>query len=167
MTQQTKATINTITPLLAAAIAMYISYKSSKDFTRMFIFGAIAFVLVWLVTARVTKTIYNQGPAYVPTGTGEGCDTYDPVPLTAELYNDISGIFGFRNNAVYDKLLSLSPCQLRKVYNTWNDKYYAENNETLPVAISGEGFTWTSFNGQFTNDQKPRVLEMFRVNGLQ
>jgi len=72
----------------------------------------------------------------VTNNTGE---TYDPKPLTDNLYNDIyAGFWASRNEEPYEVLLAMSDDKFKMVHNDWLARYFDEDKETLKVAISNE-----------------------------
>lgn len=62
--------------------------------------------------------------------------------LADQLYDDITSIFQFRNNSLYERLVALSDTDLVRIYNAYNTKYQSKNGETLLQALKNEITAW-------------------------
>jgi len=160
LSKAAKNTIDVLIPAACAGVVAWFLFRRTKKVEYIIGGAAIVFVLAYLVTSRLTKVAFVNGPTPVPTG--GGCDDYDPTALGDALYNDITGL-SFRNHDLYTQLLGLADCQLRKVYNYWNERYYSEDSETLPVAISNETGFW---DNEFRT-QQAAVKQKFSTLNLQ
>ncbi len=141
LSKQNKRTIDTLTPVVVAAGVGFVSFRKSKDWRFVVATIIIAWLIAYILTSQVTRFFYLKGPAELPTGAG--AETYDALPLTTRLKDEIYS-WGFRDDAPYQELLSLNDAQFIKVYNAWNANFYSKDSETLPVAIAGEN------SGMFT-----------------
>lgn len=145
-----KKNINTIVPLLSAAVVAYLLFfRLNKNWKMTLIFAALAWLVVYIITSKITKTVFNNGPAPVPTG--GGCNDYDPTALIDGIHEDITCFWCVRNRNLYDSLLKLADCQLITAYNYWTEKYYSDINMSLPVAIDNES---SFFDSDFGQQQK-------------
>ena len=155
-----KKNIDLLAPtVLATLVAGGMIIKKQKDYRVLLLVIVGVWLASYLVTTRITKSIYENGPAPVPTG--GGCDNFDPKPFTDAVKDDVySGILTARKVQPYKDLLKLADCQLIKVYNDWNDRYYALDKETIKVAMSGE-ITGIEFDSLRT-----QIFSKFQTLGL-
>ncbi len=114
LSKQNKRTIDTLTPVVVAAGVGFVSFRKSKDWRFVVATIIIAWLIAYILTSQVTRFFYLKGPAELPTGAG--AETYDALPLTTRLKDEIYS-WGFRDDAPYQELLSLNDAQFIKVYN--------------------------------------------------
>ncbi len=163
MTPGIKKTIDLTAPTLVAALVGWYLLKRIKDWRILAGIVGGVWVLTYFITRSITKAARDKGPAPVPTG--GGCEAYDPKGLVDSLYSDINEVFGLRNNSLYATLAGLSDCQLIKAYNYWNETYYPEVQQTLPIAIADEVAN-SVWNPEFKG-QREAVLNKFKTLNLQ
>lgn len=132
-----KRTIDYLTPTIGSAILVSITYKKNKDWRIILLFFLLGWVVLYIISSRITKMIYESGPSPVPTG--GGCDAFDPTSFTDSLQADIySKPWVSRKVQPYKDLISLADCQLIKVWNDWNARYFKLDKENLKMAMAGE-----------------------------
>lgn len=164
LTLQRKRQIDILLPTLLATAAGVMVFRKKANDWRLLIAAIIgAFVLGYIITSQVTKIAYSQGPAAVPVPANEPqAQSFNGLPLAQRLYDDIY-TWGVRNGAPYRDLMNLTDGQFIQVYNAWNKTFFAEDNETLPVAINGES---VGLDVSF-NQIKPLVMARFARLNLQ
>lgn len=85
---------------------------------------------------------------------GPGGNQFNPGPYTDGMYNDIyGGLFTPRDSTPYANALNLSDSQLVAVYNDWNNRYWAKDNETIIDALNGEHLAFMSTSFRDLRDQ--------------
>jgi hypothetical protein len=138
---------------------MFKQYKNTIIITVAII--AVVLIIYW----RGKKAGERETPKEVPlpTDTQGGNVTFNPGALTDALHDDINEMFGIRDIEPYRELLTISNSQLVAVYNDWNNRYYLDDNRTLPQAIKHEmtslfSFTWPTI--------AETVLERFKSLNL-
>lgn len=157
LTLQRKRQIDILLPTLLATAAGIMVFRKKANDWRLLIAAIIgAFVLGYIITSQVTKIAYSQGPGAVDVGNDAVAQAYDGLPLATRLMNDIYS-WGFRDYTPYEDLMKLTDGQIKQVYNAWNKNFYSKDNETLPVAISGENF------GIIHDSLKKQVLARFQT----
>ncbi|HTN47196.1 MAG TPA: hypothetical protein VL098_12680 [Flavipsychrobacter sp.] len=122
---------------MGASLVVALIFKKNKDWRVLLLFFLLAFGVIYILTSRITKMIYESGPAPLPTG--GGCDGFDPKPYTDAVHEDIySSFWVSRKHQPYKDLLSLADCQLIKVWNDWNNRYFSEDKQNLKQALDDE-----------------------------
>jgi len=140
LTLQNKRRIDILLPTVLACIAGVFAFRKKNGDWRILVAAVLGgFIVSYIIVSQVTRYIYANGPAPVPTG-ADG-KNYDGLPLAQRLHEDIYSL-GFRNDAPYQDLLALSDGQFIAVYNAWNANFFSQDNETLPTAIAGENSGW-------------------------
>lgn len=159
LTPTTKKAIDITVPSVVALMVSYFVFGKTKDWRIIVVAAALSFGLTYLVVSKITKTAYIDGPAPVPTG--GGCDDYDPTALVDSIYEDCTCTFCFRDRSLYDKLLGLADCQLRKAHNYWNTKYYGDTGKSLALIIADQG---NSFDSKFEQQQSALKIKFSTLN---
>lgn len=155
MNQELKKNINLLVPVIASGGAGLLLYRRGKSAQWLIAGVVITFLIVWLVTRQVTKTIENitESPDHVnvdPDAAGTIDQNFDPRPYTNQLKDDIYAAWWvIRDGAIYATILQLSNANLVKIYNDWNERYYALDKETMIQAMQGE--TYGNFNATAHN----------------
>lgn len=161
LTKSTKTTIDLVLPSAAAGVVAWYIFGRSKDWRFVLAGAVITWVLLYVIVSRITKTTFVNGPAPVPTG--GGCDDYSPIALADAIYNDTTCYLCIRNKDIYTTLLGLADCQLRKLANYWNEKYYSETGKSLPIMIAEESSIVDSQFGL----QQAAISAKFKTLNLQ
>lgn len=149
--QQTRTALNVAIPAGAAGLAgIFLYNKKEKDVKVMLFILLVVFLLVWLVTSQVTKTLLAnaQKPGTVPlpndtgnTGNnGNNTAPFDPGPLATAVFNDTEGWTLMHDTETYRQLNLLSNTALVQVYNYWNDQFYGKHSQTIVQAIDGDTY---------------------------
>jgi hypothetical protein len=139
----------------------------------------IAVILVVIVVAIIfyrkgkSKTTLSELPTDAPEGSGTGnggvnmsgqqISTNEVTLLAADLHEDIHEIFGTRNTSLYERLANLSDTDLIRVYNTYNTKYQAEDNETMLEALESE-FSLALFSTSYTGNVNSIISRLRKYN---
>ncbi|NCX94950.1 MAG: hypothetical protein EBX41_00825 [Chitinophagia bacterium] len=167
ITKEQKKILNVAVPALVAGTAAVLAYRYTKKWEITLGATALAFLLAWAITARITKEAAKSKPKNVDIDrAGAYGYDYDPTALTDALYDDLKPQFlnWARDDASYDKLLSLDNTSLAKVYNDWNNRYYTELKESLPAAIAAEGFLFETT--KFKRFTQKALADRFLTAGL-
>ncbi len=139
MNQLVKKNIDFIVPVAAAAGCFYLINRKTEDPKKAAIYSIIIFVLLYLVTSKITKSIVQAGlvPAAVTQYPG-GVTNYDPKADGEALRKDLYCFACMRNKDLYYKLIGYSDYQLTALWNYWREQYFGINQETLTQAIDDE-----------------------------
>lgn len=160
LSTSTKKTVDLIIPAAIAGVVIFLLFRSKQKWQVVLGGGAIAFLLAYLITTRVTKAAYLDQPAPVPTG--GGCDDYDPTALVTGYYNNYTGWSAWDTDLL-NQFAALGDCQLIKCYNYWNQKYFTEQGLSLTAALAKGGHWWDfSYNSIATN-----LANRFKTLNLQ
>lgn len=158
--ENAKSNIDIIVPTLGAAYAFYyLKEKQDLKMERLLIYTAVAWVVLFLLTSKITKSIRNSAKApedIVRTNPNEKSPIiyFNPVSYSDRLYKDITGIrwgqvFGTgTDDALYKEMEVMSADQLIQVANQYKNDYYSKTGETLVQALEGE-----TYNNFFTGTQ--------------
>lgn len=159
LTIQRKRQIDLLLPTILATVAGVLAFRKKGAEYRILIVAVLGtFIVAYILTTQITKIIASAPPSSVPDM--PGAENYDGTPLAKKLYDDIYEIFGFHDFDIYRELADLTDAQLIKVYNAWNKNFYAEDKETLPVAIAGEEF------GIWNDNLQRNILNRFSALNL-
>ncbi|NCX95179.1 MAG: hypothetical protein EBX41_02000 [Chitinophagia bacterium] len=167
ITQQQKKVMNVAIPAIVAGMAAVFAYRYTKKWEITLGATALAFLLAWAITARITKEAVKAKPKDTDVnGSGAYGEDYDPTALTDALYDDLKPQFinWSRDIDSFKKLLALNSIAFRKVHNDWNKRYYPTIKESLAVAIANEG-TFLQFD-EFADHLKKQLSERFITEGL-
>lgn len=143
LTLQTKKRIDLVVPTLAAfAAAAYAFKKGRSDWRTMIVVLLGVFIVAYIVTTQVTKTIYSQGPPQLPVG--KDAQSYDGLPMATRVFNDTDCFWCFRDVQLYKDILALTDGQLLQVENSWRSNFHSKNNESMREAINAEFSSWSA-----------------------
>lgn len=175
MNYQTKRTIDNAVPAVLAGVAGFIAFKKGANWKIVVAAIVIVFIVAYIVTTQVTKNLYVNKPKDVPLVkdySTDDCKDYDGTSLAKLIKDDydpgfLGSIFHTGSAATYNQVLSLSNCQLIRLYNYWNQNYYAETGKTLKgvfMYMNENGFLRGVANGDLLNAIVNRLAS---INGIQ
>lgn len=173
--ENAKSTVDVIVPTLGAAYAFYyLKEKQNLKMERLLIYTAIAWVVLYLLTSKITKSIRNSAKApddIVRTNPNEPTPVvnFNAVSYSDRLYKDINGVRWGQwfnvgtDDALYKELEIMSADQLIQVANQYKNDYYTKTGETLVQALEGEWYN-NIFSG--TQDRVNTIITRLKALGF-
>lgn len=128
----------------------------------------VVLVISWQVYKKIKFTVQQPRPIPLPDDNplGPFQGSFNPVPLTEKLYQDIRGWKFFNNYEPWKELSALSDTQVVQVMNEWDKRYFSTWGETLLEAFSGElrykVNTWFS-SANFLNVLRQRLERLEKL----
>ena len=170
-----KSNVDVLVPTLGAGIAFYfLKEKQGVKLERLLIYTAMAWVILYLLTSKITKSLRNTTTAPVDisrTNPNEqtAVGNFNASAYSDRLYKDINGIrwgqiFGTgTDDALYKELEVMSNDQLIQVANQYKKDYYSRLGESLVQSLEGE--TYNNFLSG-TQDRVNNILRRLRALGF-
>lgn len=168
-----KRNIDIIVPTLGAGGLLYHFIKKGEDEKKAVIYAVIGFVLLYIITTRITKSLrlslnkpdeVERVNPWEEAGKHTPADSFDPIYWSDRLYQDLKGnkfsFFGVNEDTeLYRTIELMSNDQLIQIANQFNLDYYSELRKTIVGALESEDFS-NMFTG--TADRVKSIIKRLR-----